>query len=73
MPLYSAAIDPQTLKSCLETVAKEHSDFGSDILDGLTKKVNNIATHLGTFIQVVNDFEKTIERTSSNHPTNISS
>ena len=60
--MYSAAIDPQTLRSCLDSVAKEYPDFGSDVFDSLTKKVNNIVTHIGTFIQVVNDFDKTIER-----------
>ena len=50
------------MQSCLDSVAKEYPDFSSDILDSLTRKVNNIATHLGTFIQVVNDFDKTIER-----------
>jgi hypothetical protein len=60
--LYSAAIDPQTLQSSLEILSKENPDFGADVLDGLTKKINNVTTHLGTYLQVVNDFDKTIER-----------
>jgi malonyl CoA-acyl carrier protein transacylase len=62
VPLYSAAIDPQTLQSCLDTISKEYKDFGPDVLDNLNKKVVIVGTSLGTFNQVVNDFDKTIER-----------
>ena len=62
MPLYSAAIDPQTLETCLDAISKEYKDFGQDILEGLNKKIITIGTSLGTFNQVVNDFDKTIER-----------
>jgi len=62
VPLYSAAIDPKTLQSCLDTISKEYKDFGPDILENLNQKVVTVGTSLGTFNQVVNDFDKTIER-----------
>ena len=64
MPLYSAAIDSQALQACLNTVSREYKDYGPDIFDGLTKKLAALSTTIGTLIQLVNDFEKTIERTS---------
>jgi len=71
VPLYSAAIDPQTLHSCLVTVLREYQDLGSDIFEGLTKRVNGVTTTLGTFIQVVNDFDSTIERISHCYVVNF--
>ena len=71
MPLYSAAIDPQALQACLDTISKEYKDYGPDILEGLNTKVTTVGTSLSTFNQVVNDFDKTVECTSPLHnPTN---
>jgi hypothetical protein len=60
--LYSAALDSQALQECIDTVAKEYPDFGPEIFNGLTKKLNAVALTMGNFIALVNDIEKTIER-----------
>jgi hypothetical protein len=62
--LYSAAIDSQSLQTCLDSVSREYPELRPDVLDGLIKKVNSITTTIGTFIQLVNDFDQTIERAS---------
>jgi dynactin 1 len=61
--LYSAAIDSQSLHSSLDSISKEYPDLRPDVPDALIKKVNSVTTTLGTFIQLVNDLDKTIERT----------
>jgi len=54
-------------------MAKEYPELGTEILGGLTKKLNAVATTVGTFIALVNDFDKTIERTPVQTPQSYSS
>ena len=68
MQLYSAALDSQALQSCLDDIARTYPDLKPEIFSGLVAKVNAVAATLSTFIQLVNDIDKTIER---NCPMNL--
>jgi len=57
--LYSAFIDPQALKTCLDSLS---SDYSESVFDSIIKKLTTTCTHIASFIQIVNDFDKTIER-----------
>jgi len=60
--LFSASIDSQSLQACLNAVANEFPDYGTDVLEGLNKRLNGVPVTLGNFMKIVNDFDKTIER-----------
>jgi hypothetical protein len=72
--LYSASIDPQALKDCLDKLSSEYGEYGSDIFEGILKKITTTSTHITSSIQIINDFDKTIERIHPpNHPSNSQS
>ena len=57
--LYSAFIDPQELKTCLDNLS---SEYGESVFDNIIKKLTTTCAHIVSFIQLINDFDKTIER-----------
>ena len=69
--LYSAALDPDSLQTCLSAVSKEYPGLGPEVISGLTKRINTLTTTINNFILLVNDIDKTIERIPSRIPSDI--